>query len=164
MYVSLLLVMATMARITTRSRAAAMMTAAVGLNPKIVVRSTLVRGDADAPSSRVSLFTEPRTSVELLEVLDSVLVAEGDVAAEPLDDDAAGLWSVLLALDEPEGLVGAAAGGMVVLPPWASAAVTPPVTSNAPSRAAAKVFMTHLLRIPIWSNGGASGYGGRWPG
>src|SRR5256712_9659595 len=43
-----------MARITTSSRAAAMSTAAVGDSPKMVVRSTTVeRGSAEAPSSRL---------------------------------------------------------------------------------------------------------------
>src|SRR5687767_9367153 len=67
MYVSFVRVMATMARITTRSRAAAMMTAAVGLRPKMVVRSVVVvleRGNAEALSSLfvvLSFMTPPPT-------------------------------------------------------------------------------------------------------
>src|SRR5207247_1891450 len=61
--------MATIARITTRSRAAAMMTAAVGLSPKMVVRSSVLeRGSAEPLSSRVSVFTELLTSVEPVRV------------------------------------------------------------------------------------------------
>src|SRR5947209_18925387 len=65
MYWSLLRVIATMARMTTSSSAAAISTAAVGESPKMVVRSTTVeRGRAEAPSSRrSSVFTE----LELLE-------------------------------------------------------------------------------------------------
>ena len=66
MYVSLVLVIATMARMTTRSRAAAMITAAVGLRPKMVVRSVVVveRGSAEALSSlfvALSVLTPPLT-------------------------------------------------------------------------------------------------------
>jgi hypothetical protein len=50
-----------MASTTTRSSAAAISTAAVGLSPKMVVRSlTEERGSAEAPSSRrVSVVTVP---------------------------------------------------------------------------------------------------------
>src|SRR2546427_1817213 len=95
--------MATMARMTTTSSAAAMMTAAVGLSPKIVVRSEVtVRGSAE-PSS---LFAPLSLRVSVFEVLErSVVVDElpgalGGVDLESLDD---GVEPEPLA-DDPEGV------------------------------------------------------------
>src|SRR4029434_1750636 len=58
MYVSLLRVIATMARITTTSRAAAMTTAVTGLRPKICDRSleAAARGSAETSSFDESVW------------------------------------------------------------------------------------------------------------
>src|SRR5204862_528310 len=94
--------MATMARMTTTSRAAAMITAAVGLSPKIVVRSEVtVRGSAE-PSS---LFAaEPLLLlVSVFEVLErSVVAAAPELPAAGSLVDAGG--DVTVPLADPEGV------------------------------------------------------------
>src|SRR5687767_15850154 len=95
-----------MARITTRSRAAAMMTAAVGLRPKMVVRSTELRGSAEALSSLLvveSDFTLPLTLPLPL--------------TEPLAAGASGL-----AAGASAGLAGAGSAGVVGVAGLASVA------------------------------------------
>src|ERR1051325_11261578 len=68
--------MATMARITTTSSAAAMMTAAVGLRPKIVVRSLVtVRGSAEPSSLLLLLTAELSLLVSVRVLVDLSLVA-----------------------------------------------------------------------------------------
>src|SRR5919106_5509301 len=120
--------MATMARITTTSRAAAMITAAVGLSPNVVVRSpTAARGSAAPSLLRTSepagVETEPLPLGESL----------GGAAA------GAGAW---------------VPGG--VLPLCAAATLATPNAESAMSRTTARLFMLHLLR-PECSNGGAIG-------
>src|SRR5258708_37655513 len=112
-----------MARITTSSSAAAMSTAAVGESPKMVVRSTTdERGRAEAPSSRrSSVFAE----LELLELGRSVVTLPE--ALPP------GVVTV------PDALPLAAGAG---------ALGTGAASRAAPSRAANKDFIPHLLR---WS-------------
>src|SRR5512132_2255611 len=86
--------MATIARITTTSSAAAMMTAAVGLSPKIVVRSVVtVRGSAEPSSLLLSLFTAGLSllvSVRELLLVDFSLVTAAPgprgLAADELDE------------------------------------------------------------------------------
>jgi hypothetical protein len=159
--------MATMARMTTTSSAAAMMTAAVGLSPKIVVRSEVtVRGSA-APSSL--LEAEPLSlRVSGFEVLErSVVVAEpgalGAVDLESLEDgedteplaDPDGVETEPLA-DDPEGVEAeplAEPLGLVLV--WAKAPPTSPNVTVAMSRRTATRFMLHLL-AGIGSNTGAS--------
>src|SRR4029450_5977344 len=69
MYVSLLRVMATMARITTTSRAAAMTTAVTGLRPKIADRSPdAARGSAETSSLDESVRVCALTSGLLVSV------------------------------------------------------------------------------------------------
>jgi hypothetical protein len=165
MYVSLLRVMATMARITTTSSAAAMITAAVGLSPKMVVRSEVtVRGSAE-PSSllagelslRVSVRVVERSVVvaglELLELLE----APGDftepldevdgVETEPLADPDGGVETEPLA--DPDGVDTeplAEPLGLVLV--WAKAPPTSPNVTVAMSRRTATRFMLHLLPGP----------------
>src|SRR5688572_1761254 len=93
-----------MARITTRSRAAAMMTAAVGLRPKMVVRSVVVvleRGSAEALSS---LFVVLPLTLPL-------------PLTEPLAAGASGL-----AAGASAGLAGAGSAGVVGVAGLASVA------------------------------------------
>src|SRR6185436_2059439 len=133
MYVSLLRVMATIARITTTSRAAAMTTAAVGLRPKMVVRSvTAERGSAEPSSLRAGVWVSVLRSM-----LTWPLTSPLGVETEPL------------APDEPGGGAGVVAGAWVpagLLPLCASATVTTPNAASAMSRATAMLFMLHLLR------------------
>src|SRR5438067_11863699 len=131
-----------MARITTSSSAAAMSTAAVGESPKMVVRSTSVeRGRAEAPSSRrSSVFTElellERSVVTLPEALPPGVVTVPD--ALPLAAGAgalglsAGAGAVDVELDDEDV-------------PWARTSETGAASRAAPSRAANKDFIAHLL-------------------
>src|ERR671922_304327 len=138
--------MATMARMTTTSSAAAMITAAVGLSPKIVVRSEVtVRGSAE-PSSL--LAAEPLLLlVSVLEVLDrSLVTAEpelpGEVDVEPLDE----LGPEIEPPADPEGVETeplAEPLGLVLV--WATAPPTSPKVTRAMSRRTATRFMLHLL-------------------
>src|SRR6267378_3159196 len=146
MYLSLLRVIATMARITTSSSAAAMSTAAVGESPKMVVRSTTVeRGRAEAPSSRrSSVFTElellelERSVVTLPEALPPGVVTGPD--ALPLAAGAGALgWSAGAGAEDVE---------LDEDVPWARTSETGAASRAAPSRAANKDFIPHLLR---WS-------------
>src|SRR5438093_6140099 len=137
--------MATMARITTTSSAAAMMTAAVGLSPKIVVRSEVtVRGSAE-PSFLVA--GELSDLVSLRELLDrSFVTAElGALDFEPLvesgDDET-------VPLADPEGVdtePPADPLGLVLV--WAMAPPTSPKVTRAMSRRTATLFMLHLLTV-----------------
>jgi hypothetical protein len=125
-----------------------MRTAAVGLSPKIVVRSLVTdeRGSAEAPSSRrVSVLTVP-LALPLAPPGAGVLTAG-------LSD-----WVVVLDDDEPEadgaegaGLGEEAAGldGLVELEllelACANASVTGAASTATPSRAMSKDFIPHLL-------------------
>jgi hypothetical protein len=121
-----------------------MSTAAVGLSPKMVVRSLVAeRGSAEAPSSRrVSLLTVPLTLP--LPPGAGVLTAGLSV------------WVVVLEDEEPEadgadGVAGLADGvvGLVELEPLelacASVSVTGAASTATPSRATSKDFIPHLL-------------------
>src|SRR5438552_7265867 len=131
-----------MARITTSSSAAAMSTAAVGESPKMVVRSTTVeRGRAEAPSSRrSSVFTElgllERSVVTLPEALPPGVVTVPD--APPLAAGAgalgwpAGAGAEDVELDDEDV-------------PWARTSETGAASRAAPSRAANRDFIPHLL-------------------
>jgi hypothetical protein len=151
--VSLLRVIATIARMTTTSSAAAMTTAAVGLSPKIVVRSEVtVRGRA-APSS---LFAE----LSLLRVSLRVVLERSEVAADPPGVDGElvpeSFGSVTVPLAEPDGEEteplaeplpepdGALWVLLVLL--WAMAPPTRPRVMIAMRRRTATLFMLHLLR------------------
>jgi hypothetical protein len=136
--------MATMARITTTSSAAAMMTAAVGLSPKIVVRSEVtVRGSAE-PSS---LF-----AAELLDLVSlRDVVVDGSLAGaldfEPLaesgDDET-------VPLADPDGVDTEPLAdplGLVLV--WAMAPPTSPKVTRAMSRRTATLFMLHLQGVGI---------------
>src|SRR5882762_7871915 len=143
--------MATMARMTTTSSAAAMMTAAVGLSPKIVVRSDVtVRGSAE-PSSL--LLVELLVSVrELLER--SVLVAAAPGSLGLVADELDGPDTVPLA--EPDGVeTEPLADPLGLLLVWAMAPPTSPKVTRAMSRRTATLFMLHL-RPWQGSNGDAS--------
>src|SRR5438309_8112851 len=146
-----------MARITTSSNAAAMSTAAVGESPKMVVRSTTVeRGRAEAPSSRrSSVFTE-------LELLERSVVTLPE-ALPP------GVVTVPLPLAAGAGALGLSAGAGaedVELDdedvPWARTSETGAASRAAPSRAANKDFIPHLL-TRAGSKAGASDRGGEEP-
>src|SRR5689334_7137168 len=94
--------MATMARMTTTSSAEAMMTAAVGLSPKIVVRSmVIVRGSAESLSPLL-VVVELSRRVSVLELL-LVAAAPGSLglAADESLDVLGGAVTVPLA--EPDG-------------------------------------------------------------
>src|SRR5256885_10915802 len=150
-----------MARITTSSNAAAMSTAAVGESPKMVVRSTTVeRGRAEAPSSRrSSVFTE----LELVELERSVVtpreaLPRGVVTvpdAPPLAAGAGALgWSAGAGAEDVE------LDDEDV--PWARTSETGAASRAAPSRAANKDFIPHLLRrfaarpVPVTRGGGGA--------
>src|SRR5438874_12371767 len=146
-----------MARITTSSSAAAMSTAAVGESPKMVVRSTTVeRGRAEAPSSRrSSVFTE-------LELLERSVVTLPE-ALPP------GVVTVPLPLAAGAGALGLSAGAGaedVELDdedgPWARTSETGAASRAAPSRAANKDFIPHLL-TRAGSKAGASDRGREEP-
>src|SRR6266850_4776585 len=133
-----------MARITTSSSAAAMSTAAVGESPKMVVRSTTVeRGRAEAPSSRrSSVFTElelvelERSVVTLPEALPPGVVTVPD--ALPLAAGAGALgWSAGAGAEDVE------LDDEDV--PWARISETGAASRAAPSRAANRDFIPHLL-------------------
>src|SRR5262245_16172100 len=124
--------MATMARITTTRSAAAMMTAAVGLRPKIVVRPVAARGSAE-PSSLLRLLLGAGRACGLLRSTStwpftSPLGVESDPV--PLVDsfELDGAW--------------VPAGGVAV---WAAAPITRPPTARTMSRTTARLFMLHLL-------------------
>jgi hypothetical protein len=137
--------MATMASTTTRSRAAAISTAAVGLSPKMVVRSlTDERGSAEAPSSR-------RVSVVTVPLVLPLAPGAGVVTA------GLSVWVVELLEDEEpdadgaDGVAGLAGlAGLVeleLLEPVACArvSVTGAASTATPSRATSKDFIPHLL-------------------
>jgi|SRR6266850_6190193 len=142
--------MATMARMTTTSSAAAMMTAAVGLSPKMVVRSEVtVRGSAEPSSLFAADPLSVRVSVrELLER--SFVTAEsadplGALDVEPLV--APGDWDTV-PLADPEGVETEPLAdplGLVLV--WAMAPPTSPTVTRAMSRRTATLFMLHLLRV-----------------
>src|SRR5438309_8695041 len=148
-----------MARITTSSSAAAMSTAAAGESPKMVVRSTTVeRGRAEAPSSRrSSVFTElellERSVVTLPEALPPGVVTVPD--APPLAAGAgalgwpAGAGAEDVELDDEDV-------------PWARTSETGAASRAAPSRAANKDFIPHLL-TRTGSKAGASDRDGEEP-
>ena len=94
---SLLRVMATIARTTTSNRVAAMSMAAVGLSPKTVVRScTTERGSAEAPSSLFMVLLELVVERSVLVTLPDELVS---AAGASLLAPGAGAGAVAL-LDE----------------------------------------------------------------
>jgi hypothetical protein len=137
-----------MARTTTRSRAAAISTAAVGLSPKIVVRSVMVeRGSAEAPSSRRSVLALPLT-LPLAPLGVDVVTDDDPVALPPdgggeTDEDSVEPLALLPA--PPEGVLGEA-GELPVLPLlWASVSAAGAASTAAPSRAISKNFIPHLL-------------------
>src|SRR5205823_10452967 len=139
------------------SSAAAMSTAAVGESPKMVVRSTTVeRGRAEAPSSRrSSVFTE-------LELLERSVVTLPE-ALPP------GVVTVPLPLAAGAGALGLSAGAGaedVELDdedvPWARTSETGAASRAAPSRAANKDFIPHLL-TRAGSKAGASDRGREEP-
>ena len=147
----MLRVMATMARITTTSSAAAMMTAAVGLSPKIVVRSVVtVRGSAEPSSLLLSLFTaELSLLVSVREVLlvDLSLVAAAPeslgLVADELDEELDGPDTVPLA--DPDGVeTEPLADPLGLLLVCAMAPPTSPKVTRAMSRRTATLFMLHL--------------------
>src|SRR5437660_8724464 len=149
-----------MARITTSSSAAAMSTAAVGESPKMVVRSTTVeRGRAEAPSSRrSSVFTElellERSVVTLPEALPPGVVTVPD-ALPPLAAGAGALgWSAGAGAEDVE------LDDEDV--PWARTSETGAASRAAPSRAANKDFIPHLLSR-FGSKAGASDRGWEEP-
>src|ERR687892_1231045 len=116
--------MATMARITTTRSAAAMTTAAVGLRPKMVVRSVAAaRGKAE-PSSLLALGSAGAAGLEGV---------EPPAASEGPDTDPPA---------EPDGVV-AEPGGLWVC---ASATATRPTAASA-TRRTAMCFMVHLLGV-----------------
>src|SRR5713101_7592432 len=120
--------MATIARMTTISSAAAMTTAAVGLSPKIVVRSEVtVRGSAEPSSLLRDSF--------LRSIVIWPLRSPLGVETEPLT------------LDGPDGEAGAWALGAAGLGDvWAMAPPTRPRVTSAMSRSTATLFMVlHLL-------------------
>src|SRR5205823_11724817 len=148
------------------SSAAAMSTAAVGESPKMVVRSTTVeRGRAEAPSSRrSSVFTE----LELLErsVVTLPEALPPGVVTVPLPL-AAGAGA--LGLSAGAGALGLSAGAGaedVELDdedvPWARTSETGAASRAAPSRAANKDFIPHLLSR-FGSKAGASDRGWEEP-
>ena len=113
-----------MARTTTRSSAAAMRTAAVGLSPKMVVRSrTDERGRADAPSSRLSVLTLPLALPPALP--DGAVVDDEPDETAPRSPDEVVVPDaepVALPPPVPDGAVvlGAAGELPVLLLPWAN--------------------------------------------
>jgi hypothetical protein len=140
----LLRVIATMASTTTRSRAAAISTAAVGLSPKIVVRSvTDDRGSAEAPSSRLdSLLTVPlplAPGAGAVTAGFSVVVVVVDE-----DDDADGAAGADGGAGLADGLAGLVELELLELA-CASVSVTGAASIATPSRATSKDFIPHLL-------------------
>src|SRR2546428_9604656 len=123
-----------MARITTSSRAAAMSTAVVVDSPKMVVRSTTAeRGSAEAPSS---LFVVVELERSVLTVPDTlppgmVIVPDALVPGAGAGDGSfvAGADGELEDEDEP----------------WPSTSAPGAAIRAAPSRAACKNFIPHLL-------------------
>src|SRR5438132_3440149 len=144
-----------MARITTSSSAAAMSTAAVGESPKMVVRSTTVeRGRAEAPSSRrSSVFTElellERSVVTLPEALPPGVVTVPLAAGAGALGLSAGAGAEDVELDDEDV-------------PWARTSETGAASRAAPSRAANKDFIPHLLSR-FGSKAGASDRGWEEP-
>jgi hypothetical protein len=143
-------VIATIASTTTMSRAAAISTAAVGLSPKIVVRSlTEARGSAEPPSSR-------RASVPTLPLAlpdgGAGFVTEGELLElDELPPPAGGLTETdpdALPLALPEGAVAAGLEDPLPVPPvaWAKVSVIGAASIATPSRAMSKLFIPHLLR------------------
>lgn len=124
-----------------------MMTAAVGLSPKIVVRSDVtVRGNA-----------EPSLSLLLDELLLRVLLDRSVVAAAP---ESLGLVAgpEIVPLAEPDGVETEPLAdplGLLLLV-WATAPPTSPKVTRAMSRRTATLFMLHLRQWQS-SNPSASG-------
>jgi hypothetical protein len=129
-----------------------MSTAAVGLSPKMVVRSLVAeRGSAEAPSSRLdSLLTVPLTlplplgAGALAAGLSVVVVLEDEEPEADGADGVAGLADGVAGLVELE------------LPEVACAnvSVTGAASTATPSRATSKDFIPHLLGT-VWSKAGA---------
>src|SRR4030095_16487928 len=106
MYVSLLRVMATMARMTTTSRAAAITTAATGLRPKIVDGSRdAARGSAETSSLDESVWVCALASGLLV----SVWAGAAGAGASALGRAAPPMFTSMLVLLFSAGL---AAGGL----------------------------------------------------
>ena len=127
-----------------------MSTAAVGLSPKMVVRSLVAeRGSAEAPSSRrVSLLTDPLT-LPLAPPGAGVLTAGLSlVVVEPLDEDdpePEGADGVAGLADGVEGLDGLVELELLLEPVCASTSVTGAANIATPSRATRMDFIPHLL-------------------
>src|SRR5438128_4170511 len=124
-----------MARITTSSSAAAMSTAAVGDSPKMVVRSTTVeRGSAEAPSSLFVVVEFERSVLTVPDTLPPgvVIVPDALVPGAGAGDGSfvAGADGELEDEDDE---------------PWPSTTATGAAIRAAPSRAACKNFIPHLL-------------------
>ncbi|HET7342033.1 MAG TPA: hypothetical protein VFL90_11255 [Methylomirabilota bacterium] len=126
---------------TTTSSAAAMTTAAVGLSPKMVVRSEVTaRGSAEPSSLLLSLFAV----VSVLRVSLRVAAGLSEVAGDPLG-------AVIEPLAEPDGVETAPladpAGALWLLLAalWAMAPPARPRVMIAMSRRTATLFMLHLL-------------------
>src|SRR5262245_7382477 len=147
--------MATMARMTTTSSAAAMITAAVGLSPKIVVRSdTTVRGSAEpsslllAPLSlRVSLLRSVVVDeLELLGAAGLESLAEPDGAlTDPLAEPEGPETEPLA---EPDGVeTEPLADPLGLLVVCAMAPPSSPKVTRAMSRRTATLFMRHLPSV-----------------
>src|SRR5687768_14602951 len=130
-----------MASTTTRSRAAAISTAAVGLSPKMVVRSlTDERGSAEAPSSRrVSLVTVPLALP--LAAGAGAVTAGLSVVVEDAEPDAAGADGAA-GLADGAGLAGLVELELLEVPAWANVSVTGAASTATPSRATSKDFIT----------------------
>jgi hypothetical protein len=147
--------MATMARMTTTSSAAAMMTAAVGLSPKIVVRSVVVeRGSADPPS----LFDVSGVTVVLEDEEDPALGLGGLAGLDGLDEldalesafESGALGAVVespLSAAGADGLVSDVEGdaGDGLLPCWADTPATMAIRNSALRSTIRRRFMSHLL-------------------
>jgi len=158
-----------MARTTTRSRAAAISTAAVGLSPKMVVRSlTEDRGSAEAPSSRrVSLVTVPLAlplappgAGEDTAGLSVVVVVVDDAEPDADGADGAGLVDGVAGLDGLAGLVELELLELACANVW----VTGAASTATPSRVTRMDFIPHLL-AGVRSKAGATDCAGtrRWP-
>jgi len=142
---------------TTSSSAAPIRTAAVGLSPKIVVRSVVVeRGSADPPS----LFDVSGTTVVVLEDEEDPALGLGGLAGlEGLDEldawllesafesDALGAAESLLSAAGADGLVseveGAAGDGLLLC--CADTPATVAIRNSALRNRIRRRFMSHLL-------------------
>src|SRR6266516_594779 len=80
---------ATMARMTISRRAPPTRIAAVGLNPKIALRSVAARGSAEPPSLRPEESLRDSTVVLRLSVLTSAFTSDDGLAGSLLGEGAA---------------------------------------------------------------------------